>query len=202
MNDARRYVVLDTETTGLSTLEGHKIIEIGCVEIIDGNITERTFHHYLNPGRAVSDGSFAVHGLSNEFLADKLLFKDIAQDLLDFTKDATLIIHNAKFDMDFINYELSFLELPKLSNRVIDTVRIAKQKYPGLPASLDSLCERFRIDISGRTKHGALLDSTLLANVFLYMLQDGGITDVIQEFLNTIKIQKFSQPITVKKFQA
>ena len=162
-----RMVFLDTETTGLSPSEGHKIIEIGCVETIDGVITGNNFHVYLNPARKVDAGSFAVHGLSDAFLADKPVFSVIVDDFLSYLQNTTLVIHNASFDMGFINNELSLISRPKLTNEVIDSVSVAKKKFPGSPASLDALCKRFNISLENRTLHGALIDSTLLANVYI-----------------------------------
>jgi DNA polymerase III subunit epsilon len=170
---AHRQVVLDTETTGISTEEGHRIIEIGCVELIDRKLTGRHFHYYLNPEREIEAGAFAVHGLSNEFLQDKPLFKSIIQELMDFITDSELIIHNAPFDTGFINYEL-FLLRSHWKNiehycKITDTLSMARQLHVGQRNSLDALCKRYSIDNSKRGLHGALLDANLLAQVYLAM---------------------------------
>jgi DNA polymerase-3 subunit epsilon len=163
-----REVVLDTETTGLDPKDGHRIVEIGCVELMGHMPTGNVFHIYLNPERDMPTQAYAVHGLSEEFLADKPLFSDIANDFLNFLGKDPLVIHNARFDMKFINYELTRINVPRIPLAgVIDTLQIARQRYPGSPASLDALCRRFKIDNSNRTKHGALLDSELLAEVYL-----------------------------------
>jgi len=169
----QRLVVLDTETTGLSPREGHRIIEIGCVELIDRRLTGNTFHVYINPDRLIDDEAIEVHGISNEFLQDKPHFKDIVDDYLNFTQGAELIIHNAPFDVGFLNYELSLLETIETTvethSTVFDTLVFAKKKYPGARASLDALCKRFGIDNSHRELHGALLDAEILADVYLAM---------------------------------
>lgn len=163
-----REIAFDTETTGLSPQEGHRVIELGCVEMVNAIPTGNHFHVYINPEREVDAGAVRVHGLDNAFLADKPLFADIVQGFLDFIGDARLVIHNAPFDMGFINAEFSRLNLPVLPmERAIDTLQIARRTFPGAPASLDALCRRFTIDLSARTKHGALLDAELLAEVYL-----------------------------------
>jgi DNA polymerase III subunit epsilon len=162
-----REIVLDTETTGLKPEEGHRVIEIGCVELLNHVPTGQHFHVYLNPERDVPPDATAIHGITNEFLADKPVFRDSAQEFLDMIGDATLVIHNASFDMAFLNWEMVLLERPKLTNPVIDTLSMARRKFPGSPATLDALCRRFGIDNSGRTFHGALLDAQLLAEVYL-----------------------------------
>ncbi len=168
-----RQVVLDTETTGLNPLEGHKIIEIGCVELINRRITKNTFHVYINPDREIDQGAIEVHGITNEFLQDKPRFKDIAEDYLAFTEGAELIIHNAPFDVGFLNHELAQLGSQKTTveahSTVFDTLPFARKKYPGARASLDALCKRFGIDNSHRQLHGALLDAEILADVYLVM---------------------------------
>ena len=166
-----REIVLDTETTGLDPATGDRIVEIGAVELINHLPTSNTFHYYLNPQRPMPPGAFEVHGLSDEFLRDKPLFKAIAPAFLDFIGDARLVIHNASFDMKFLNAELAaagFATLPDI--RATDTLLIARQKFPGSPASLDALCRRFGIDTSAREKHGALLDSHILAEVYLELI--------------------------------
>lgn len=168
-----RQIVLDTETTGLQLSEGHRIIEIGCIELVNRKITTNRFHQYINPERLIDDGAHAVHGITNQFLEDKPKFKDIAQALMDFIKGDELIIHNAPFDVGFINDELK--RLPQSWGslmdycRVIDTLALARQIHVGQRNSLDALCKRYRIDNSQRELHGALLDAHLLAQVYLAM---------------------------------
>jgi len=168
-----RQIVLDTETTGLEPKQGHRIIEIGCVEIINRRKTDRHFHQYLNPDREIDDGAFNVHGISNEFLSDKPHFADIAQEFIDFIRESELIIHNAPFDIGFINAELK--QLGKKWGKtedycsVIDTLLLAREKHPGQKNSLDALCKRYEIDNSQRDVHGALLDAQILLDVYLIM---------------------------------
>jgi len=165
-----RQIVLDTETTGLDPAT-HRIIEIGCVELVNHVPTGRTFHTYLNPERASDQRAFEVHKLSDDFLKGQPLFRDKADEFLDFLAGDQLVIHNAEFDMGFVNWELKRLERGALlMSRVIDTISIARQKYPGAQASLDALCRRFGIDNSRRTKHGALLDAELLAEVYIELI--------------------------------
>ncbi|SHH15714.1 DNA polymerase-3 subunit epsilon [Cognatiyoonia sediminum] len=166
-----REIVLDTETTGFEPAEGDRIVEIGAVELIGHVPTGRTYHQYINPQRSMPQEAFEVHGLGDEFLADKPVFKDIAQDFVDFVGDATLVIHNAAFDMKFLNAELGWVNRPLLPmDQALDTLAIARRKFPGSPASLDALCRRFGIDNSSRTLHGALLDSEILAEVYLELI--------------------------------
>lgn len=165
-----REIVLDTETTGLSPQDGHRLVEIGCVELINHVPTGRNHHIYLNPERDMPEEAFRVHGLSEDFLRDKPLFSVAAQDFLDFIGDATLIIHNAPFDMGFLNAELSWLRRPPLINGVIDTVMLARQRHPGARVSLDALCKHYGIDNSRRALHGALLDAEILAEVYLELI--------------------------------
>jgi DNA polymerase-3 subunit epsilon len=163
-----REIVLDTETTGLDPASGHRIVEIGCVELINHIRTGNYFHSYLNPERDMPREAENVHGLSSAFLADKPLFAMVAQSFLEFIGGDPLVIHNAGFDLKFLNAELDAVGLPLLDfERAIDTVFMARKKFPGQPASLDSLCKRFNIDLSARSKHGALLDAELLAEVYL-----------------------------------
>ena len=162
-----REIILDTETTGLDPLRGDRLVEIGCVEILNRMPTGQTFHRHLNPERDMPAEAFAVHGLSSEFLADKPLFAHLVDEFLEFVGDAPLVIHNASFDIGFLNAELERVGRPRLVNAYVDTVSVARKKFPGQRASLDALCERFGIDNSSRTKHGALLDSELLAEVYL-----------------------------------
>jgi len=175
-----RQIVLDTETTGLEPARGHRIIEIGCVELHNRRMTTRTFHHYLNPGREIDDGAFEVHGISNEFLSSKPGFSDIAQELIDFIRDSEVIIHNAPFDVGFINAELELLGpgWGRLEDycRIVDTLVMAREKHPGLRNSLDALCQRYKVDNSSRELHGALLDARILLDVYLAMT--GGQTDL------------------------
>lgn len=167
-----RQIFLDTETTGLDHKLGDRVIEIGCVEMVNRKLTGRRFHCYLNPEREVEAGALAVHGLTNEFLQDKPRFREIAPELIDFLRDAQLLIHNAPFDVGFLNHELSLASLPPLGEvaaEVQDTLRQAKDLRPGRRNSLDALCERYGVNHAQRTLHGALLDAQLLAEVFLAM---------------------------------
>ena len=165
-----RRIALDTETTGLNPKDGHRIVEIGCVEL-DGNIpTGNEWHSYVNPDRTMPEAAFAVHGLSEEFLQKEPKFKDIVEDFLSFIKGGELVIHNAKFDIGFLNSELKMVNMPLIEiQKTIDTVHLAREKIPGAAASLDALCKRFEIDLSLREKHGALLDAKLLAEVYLQL---------------------------------
>lgn len=163
-----REIVLDTETTGMDPADGHRLVEIGCVELHNHVATGRTYHIYLNPERVVEAEAVAVHGLTNDFLKDKPVFSEVFPDFLEFIGDATLVIHNAAFDMKFINAELKSVGHGGVPmRRVVDTLAMARQRFPGSPANLDALCRRFGIDNSGRTLHGALLDAQLLAEVYL-----------------------------------
>lgn len=166
-----REIVFDTETTGFDPSSGDRIVEIGCLELINHIPTGNTFHVYLNPEKEMTEEVINVHGLTNDFLKDKPLFKDIADDFLAFIGDALLVAHNASFDLKFVNAELSWLKKSILSDvRLIDTLVLARQKFPGAKASLNDLCRRFNIDLSKRVKHGALLDAELLAEVYLGLL--------------------------------
>ncbi|ODT80825.1 MAG: DNA polymerase III subunit epsilon [Pelagibacterium sp. SCN 64-44] len=165
-----REIVLDTETTGLSPQSGDRLVEIGCVELINHIPTGRHHHVYINPERSMPEEAFRVHGLGDDFLADKPLFRDVAEAFRAFIGDATLVIHNAPFDMGFLNAELERAGLPGLTNAVIDTVMLARQKHPGARVSLDALCKHYGIDNSRRTLHGALLDSEILAEVYLELI--------------------------------
>ena len=166
-----REIVLDTETTGLDPKSGDRLVEIGCVELDNHLPTGRTYHQYVDPERDMPDEAFRVHGLSEAFLAKHPVFADIAEPFLEFIGDAHLVIHNANFDLGFINAELLRLgRAPVEHRRAIDTVQVARGKYPGAQASLDALCRRFEIDLSSRTKHGALLDAELLADVYLELV--------------------------------
>jgi DNA polymerase-3 subunit epsilon len=166
-----REIVLDTETTGLDPYQGHRLLEIGCIELVNRFPTGQTFHRYLNPQRDIPAEAFAVHGLSLDFLKNKSLFADIAAELMDFIGDAPLVAHNASFDLGFLNAELERVKLPAVSrDRLVDTLLLARRKYPGGSNRLDDLCQRFGIDNSRRTKHGALLDAELLAEVYLELI--------------------------------
>lgn len=163
-----REIVLDTETTGFDPFSGDRIVEIGCVELVNRVPTGEVYHQYINPERDMPDGAFQVHGLSEEFLADFPTFREIGQQFLDFIGDGMMVIHNAPFDMKFLNAELDWMGLPQLPmSRAIDTLTMARAKFPGAQATLDALCRRFEIDNTSRTYHGALLDSELLADVYL-----------------------------------
>ena len=166
-----REIVLDTETTGFEPEAGDRIVEIGCVELVNHVPTGVTWHRYVNPERAMPQGAFEVHGLSEEFLRGHPVFAEVARDFLAFIGDAPLVIHNATFDMKFLNAELGWMGLPRLpAGRAVDTLAIARSRFPGAPASLDALCRRFGVDNAARTKHGALLDSEILAEVYLELI--------------------------------
>ena len=166
-----KEIVLDTETTGLSIQDGHRIVEIGCIELDNLVPTKNIFHFYLNPERKVSQKAFQVHGYSDDFLSTKQKFVEIADDFIKFIKDKKIIIHNAEFDIGHLNNELSLIGKPKISNsNVIDTLELARNKFPGSGISLDALCKRFRIDNSKREKHTALIDCELLAKVYINLI--------------------------------
>jgi DNA polymerase-3 subunit epsilon len=168
-----RQIVLDTETTGLETSQDHRIIEIGCVELVGRKLTGRHYHQYINPQRKVDEGAMEVHGISDEFLQDKPLFASVAREFLEFVDGADLIIHNAPFDVGFINHEIAKLggtyQEIESSCRIIDTLALARQKHPGQKNNLDALCKRYGVDNSQRDLHGALLDAEILADVYLLM---------------------------------
>jgi DNA polymerase-3 subunit epsilon len=168
-----RQIVLDTETTGLSIAQGHRIIEIGCIELVNRRFTGREFHRFLNPDREIDEGAEAVHGISRADLATAPRFPEIVDELLDFLKDAELVIHNASFDVGFLEYELELMQhpQPKIDHfaTVLDTLTLARELHPGQRNSLDALCKRYAVDASKRDVHGALIDSELLANVYLAM---------------------------------
>lgn len=173
-----RQIVLDTETTGLDPLQGHRVIEIGCVEIENRRLTGRHYHCYLNPDREIDDGAVQVHGITSQFLADKPRFKQVVAEFLDFVRGAELVIHNAPFDLGFLNHELHLIgraqESLEAQCSVIDTLVMARKKHPGQRNSLDALCKRYEVDNSQRDLHGALLDAEILADV--YLLMTGGQT--------------------------
>jgi len=178
-----RQIILDTETTGLEWSNGNRIIEIGCIELINRQQSGNHFHRYINPGRDSEEGALRVHGLTTEFLSDKPKFREIVNEFLDYVKDAELIIHNAKFDVGFLNAELERVNLKPITEycaSVVDTIVLAKELNPGKRAGLDALCERYQIDNAARTLHGALLDAQLLAEVYLAMTrgQDSLLMDI------------------------
>jgi len=165
-----KEVVLDTETTGISIKDGHRIVEIGCIELDNLVPTKNKFHCYLNPERKVSEKALEVHGYTDEFLAKQIKFKDIGEQFLEFIKDKRLIIHNADFDLGHLNNELAILGKKEIKNEVIDTLILARDKFPGSPVSLDALCKRYRVDNSKRTQHTALIDCDLLAKVYINLI--------------------------------
>lgn len=183
-----RQIVIDTETTGLSPEDGHRVIEIGCVELIERQLTGNKLHFYINPQREVEAGALAVHGITNEFLAGKPVFGEIMDEFLNFVQDAELIAHNAPFDVGFLNYEIQLISRKKTLQdiaTIFDTLALARKMFPGQRNSLDALCKRFKIDLSGRKLHGALLDANLLAEV--YLLMTGGQTNLFagEEIIHT-----------------
>ena len=165
-----KEIVLDTETTGLSIKDGHRIVEIGCVELENLIPTKNKFHCYLNPERKVSEKAFQVHGYSDDFLLQQSKFTEIAEEFLEFIKDKRLIIHNAEFDLGHLNNELNLIGKKKINNEIVDTLLLARDKFPGSPSSLDAMCKRFRIDNSKRTQHTALIDCDLLAKVYINLI--------------------------------
>ena len=165
-----KEIVLDTETTGLSVREGHRIVEIGCIELENLMPTKNNFHQYLNPERKVSEKALEVHGYTDEFLSNKKKFSEIIDDFLDFIKNKRLIIHNAEFDLSHLNNELKILGKDPIKNEVVDTLILARDKFPGSPSSLDALCKRYKIDNSKRTQHTALLDCDLLSKVYINLI--------------------------------
>ena len=165
-----KEVVLDTETTGISIKDGHRIVEIGCIELDNLVPTKNNFHCYLNPERKVSEKALEVHGYTDDFLLKQKKFKEVGEQFLDFIKDKRLIIHNAEFDLGHLNNELDILGKDKLNNEVVDTLILARDKFPGSPVSLDALCKRYRIDNSKRTQHTALIDCDLLAKVYINLI--------------------------------
>ena len=187
-----KEIVLDTETTGLSVKDGHRIVEIGCIELDNLVPTKNIFHFYLNPERKVSEKAFEVHGYSDEFLATKQKFADIADDFIDFIKDKKIIIHNAEFDIGHLNNELTLIGKPKISTTdVIDTLELARNKFPGSGISLDALCKRFRIDNSRREKHTALIDCDLLAKVYINLIDQKEPTlNLVENNENNISLSK------------
>ena len=189
-----KEIVLDTETTGISVKEGHRIVEIGCIELDNLIPTKNKFHCYLNPERKVSEKAFEVHGYSDSFLSNKSKFREIADDFLKFIKDKRLIIHNAEFDLSHLNNELKIIGKNKIDNEVVDTVLLARNKFPGSQISLDALCKRYRIDNSKRVHHTALIDCDLLAKVYINLIDQKeptlGFKNVDEDVskLNTAKV--------------
>ncbi len=197
-----REICLDTETTGLDPKSGHKIVEIACVEIIDKVRTGRFFHTYINPQRDMPEEAFRIHGISGEFLSDKPVFDKVAAEFLEFIKDAKLVIHNAAFDLKFLNHELSTIGLETLNSKnVIDSLILARTKFPGSPNSLDALCKRFNIDLSKREKHGALLDTELLVDVYVELMggAQGGLMFGANK--NDKKASTIDENFVIKKLQ-
>ncbi len=165
-----KEIVLDTETTGISVKEGHRLVEIGCIELDNLIPTKKSFHYYLNPERKVSEKAFEVHGYTDEFLSHQKKFNEISEEFLSFIENKRLIIHNAEFDLSHLNNELGLIGKNKIDNEIVDTLSLARDKYPGSPVSLDALCKRFRIDNSKRVKHTALIDCDLLASVYINLI--------------------------------
>ena len=198
-----REIVLDTETTGLDPLQGHRLVEIGAVELLNHIPTGNTYHAFINPQRDVPREAEAVHGLSSEFLKDKPVFSKIADEFLEFIGDTVLIIHNASFDVGFLNAELGFLKRPPiLYERIIDTLTLAKKRHPMGPNSLDALCKRYGIDVAKRTKHGALLDSELLASVYLELIGGRQIALTLPKADNVRQLQMNNTPLRTKRTNA
>ena len=165
-----KEIVLDTETTGISVKEGHRIVEIGCIELENLVPTKNKFHCYLNPERKVSENAYMIHGYSDDFLSNQKKFNEVCEEFLEFVKDKKLIIHNAEFDLAHLNNELMIVGKKKLTNQIVDTLHLAKDKFPGSPVSLDALCKRFRIDNSRRVQHTALIDCDLLSKVYINLI--------------------------------
>jgi DNA polymerase III subunit epsilon len=195
-----REIVLDTETTGLDPLDGHRLVEIGCIELVNGIPSGQTFHSYFNPERNMPSEAFAVHGLSEEFLKDKVFFAELADELLLFLGDAPLVIHNAAFDLGFLNAELERASRsPIARERLVDTLLIARRKHPGGSNRLDDLCARYGIDNSRRTKHGALLDAELLAEVYVELIGARQAQLVLSQ--SYVPDRAFGEPIIVRERQ-
>lgn len=197
-----RQIVLDTETTGLEPAEGHKIIEIGCVELVNRKLTGRHFHQYLNPDREIDQGAIEVHGITNEFLVDKPRFAAVAQSFLDFVTDAEVIIHNAPFDVGFLNHELTLWDsqIPLLDQycQITDSLLLARKKHPGQRNNLDALCKRYDIDNSERDLHGALLDAEILADVYLAMTGGQVTIDFSAAFAQQAAMKKQAQAQSIQ----
>jgi DNA polymerase-3 subunit epsilon len=194
-----KEIVLDTETTGISVKEGHRIVEIGCIELENLIPTKNRFHCYLNPERKVSEKALEVHGYTDDFLASQKKFSDVGEEFLEFIKDKRLIIHNAEFDLSHINNELSLFGKKKIENEVVDTLTLARDKFPGSPVSLDALCKRYRIDNSKRTQHTALIDCDLLAKVYINLIDQKEPTLDFQNQDNEIIEKNVSDVVYFKK---
>jgi DNA polymerase-3 subunit epsilon len=197
-----KEVVLDTETTGISVKDGHRLVEIGCIELDNLIPTKNRFHCYLNPERKVSEKALEVHGYTDEFLANQKKFLEVVEKFLEFIKDKRLIIHNAEFDLGHLNNELAILGKKKLDNEIVDTLILARDKFPGSPVSLDALCKRYRIDNSKRTQHTALIDCDLLAKVYINLIDQKEPTlnfqneETMLNKKNNITIDYFKKVIT------
>jgi DNA polymerase-3 subunit epsilon len=194
-----KEIVLDTETTGISVKEGHRIVEIGCIELENLIPTKNRFHCYLNPERKVSEKALEVHGYTDDFLASQKKFSDVGEEFLEFIKDKRLIIHNAEFDLGHLNNELSLFGKKKIENEVVDTLTLARDKFPGSPVSLDALCKRYRIDNSKRTQHTALIDCDLLAKVYINLIDQKEPTLDFQNQDNEIIEKNVSSVVYFKK---
>ena len=194
-----KEIVLDTETTGISTKEGHRIVEIGCIELENLVPTKNKFHCYLNPERKVSEKALEVHGYTDEFLSKQKKFEDVGEQFLEFIKDKRLIIHNAEFDLDHLNNELAIFGKKKLNNDIIDTLILARDKFPGSPVSLDALCKRYRVDNSRRTQHTALIDCDLLAKVYINLIDQKEPTLNFQSQDQDVKDRNESNVVYYKK---
>ena len=194
-----KEIVLDTETTGISVKEGHRIVEIGCIELENLIPTKNRFHCYLNPERKVSEKALEVHGYTDDFLASQKKFSDVGEEFLEFIKDKRLIIHNAEFDLGHLNNELSLFGKKKIENEVVDTLNLARDKFPGSPVSLDALCKRYRIDNSKRTQHTALIDCDLLAKVYINLIDQKEPTLDFQNQDNEIIEKNVSGVVYFKK---
>ena len=194
-----RQIALDTETTGLDPKRDHRIVEIGCVELVDGRRSGQTFHHYVNPQRPVSADAIQIHGLDNQFLNAQKRFEEIAEPFLQFIGDDPLIIHNAEFDLAFIHAELARLNRAKLKNEIIDTLTIARERFPNQSNRLDALCQRFGIDLSQRQKHGALIDASLLAEIYIALSAGDQTSFSLDTKSQTPALAKPDQPALTRK---
>ncbi|WP_075501197.1 DNA polymerase III subunit epsilon [Candidatus Pelagibacter communis] len=194
-----KEIVLDTETTGISVKEGHRIVEIGCIELDNQIPTKQKFHCYLNPERKVSEKAFQVHGYSDDFLSKQKKFKEIVKEFLQFIKGKKLIIHNAEFDLAHLNHELEILKMDKIDNKVVDTLTLAREKFPGSSLSLDALCKRYRIDNSKRVQHTALIDCDLLAKVYINLIDQKEPTLNFQNQENELKVVDKKNIVYFKK---
>ena len=194
-----KEVVLDTETTGISIKDGHRVVEIGCIELENLVPTKNKFHCFLNPERKVSEKALEVHGYTDEFLAKQKKFKDVGEEFLDFIKDARLIIHNADFDLGHLNNELAILGKKKINNEIIDTLALARDKFPGSPVSLDALCKKYRVDNSKRVQHTALIDCDLLAKVYINLIDQKEPTLNFKNLDQDVKVRNNSNVAYFKK---